>query len=472
MTREPDYHFMGEMHARYERGTFTTHGELGRLNLTAEQHACIDALDWCQTERGSLPSEDELAKRPGHSFGIQIPYRSALIVYAGPGWPRESTPDNTVVVFDARTHVPRDKPLVPLFIQGPTGERLYARGTSKPCVRWPVMPGDRVLIAMSDARAHQLAREETDRLREHPDAYAAVLAAHADEACMIDCSAKTAIDDGWPDVAHVTSAMAEHLNHPDAIAERTEAAELRPPAAAIPGESPAAASVSGPGARGLAGALAALLTSAAANEYGRVAITFMRGLLAAGDSRCRDAVRDGDPDTAFMVTQIGGTFDMRGEPITVAEWCAMRMDSSRGVVGGMGLRQPGAEYVIHVALEVTGLELQPTPDAPMYDVGYMFSYRFAKAPPPGAGNDATDGEPVSPWIMYRYWPRGGRGAVAAHAFFEDVKARTTTHADAIMRHMLAYTEFAQSVGGKMNNVEVTGLHVDTGKRGKRGRGKA
>jgi hypothetical protein len=427
---------------RYVAGTDTVHGELGQLALTDAQHVALRATSWTTIDRTRLPTDADIDANPIGRWGMAVPHRNTAIVYAAPPWPNPAAPGDACVVFDARTRTTLDRPSVPVFITGPTGKRLFAVGVSLSVPAWPVAVGDRVLLELTEARAYQQAREVLDAIMSsQPERMPEIMGAFASEADAIRLQAEQMLEVDWPDLVHVTSAMADHLNDPAAIGERTDRVATVPGGRA--GDRPAVASVTVPDADAaleLLKSLAAFIAAPPPDPYRTICERFMRGHIVQSDAyhaRLLAAVaNDDDAETLrdTLRSDIEGYWhpdDGTEIPGGESEWIARRADSEWRYIVAARLKQEGSPYYVDFAIERVGLRIMLAVEGVQHDVGSMCVCRFT---------DVIDEKPVTHWTMFRAWPTGADGWRDMQAFARRLKTGAGDVVHEIMAHQLKYNE--------------------------------
>jgi hypothetical protein len=187
------------------------------MPLTAAQRAYVEKLNdrgaWLRLEIPPPPTE------AGLSYGMKAPRGHLVCIYCSDAFaataPASSDPDpdNCAVVWDARCG-DHDDYALPVRIRGASGAQLHLRVVSaREVLDWPVEQGDRVFIALTEARARQVMLESyDDQLVHNPDGLASAMAkVNQDVSQYIAAGAQWALDRGLPDLAHVTSHMRDEI---------------------------------------------------------------------------------------------------------------------------------------------------------------------------------------------------------------------------------------------------------------------
>jgi hypothetical protein len=187
------------------------------MPLTTAQRAYVDKLNdagaWLRLEIPPPPTE------AGLSYGMKAPRGHLVCFYCSDAFaataPASSDPDpdNCAVVWDARCG-DHDDYALPVRIRGASGAQLHLRVVSaREVLDWPVEQGDRVFIALTEARARQVMLESyDDQLVHNPDGLASAMAkVNQDVSQYVAAGAHWALERGLPDLAHVTSHMRDEI---------------------------------------------------------------------------------------------------------------------------------------------------------------------------------------------------------------------------------------------------------------------
>lgn len=177
-----------------------THDDERRPRTCTEMRATIPGMRWDEREHCQFRPEIEMA-------AISIPGCNALFVYRSPNGHEE-------MLWDTRPYDERNT--VPMWITGPEGERMLLHQVSRFGVMdFQIRVGERVIITLTEARAHQMARAMFERISADSARLAKLQEDFESRDHFITSTAEYMLHERVGDVATVTHGMLEELQRED-----------------------------------------------------------------------------------------------------------------------------------------------------------------------------------------------------------------------------------------------------------------